>query len=61
MALLDSAVDKAAAAVKADIPLAESAAKEVIEVAIDQFKAMIETLLAGYTVTISVTKKEAKP
>lgn len=57
MDVLGGEVDRATAALKADIPLAEAAAEAVIERAVSQLGAMIETLLNGYTVTISVSKK----
>lgn len=57
MDVLGGEVDRATAALAADIPLAEAAADAVIERAVSQLGAMIETLLNGYTVTISVNKK----
>lgn len=57
MDVLGGEVDRATAALKADMPLAEAAAEAVIERAVSQLGAMIETLLNGYTVTISVSKK----
>lgn len=57
MDVTGGAVDRAMAGLKADIPLAEAAANDVIERAVSQLGAMIESLLNGYTVTISVSKK----
>ena len=56
MALLDSAVAGAQAAIEKDIPELEVAEKQVILAGITALDSMLRGLLDGYTITIKAIK-----
>lgn len=54
MALLDSAVAGAQAAIEKDIPQLEDAEKQVILAGIAALDSMLRAIIEGYTVTITI-------